>query len=84
MPLSNAFSNIQVKTDITSNNPSNPNFQYYFGGYIQGNTCYQLSQANIYLIERGNTKFLDLTQSYKLSNDLIIKNSENDANLLSN
>ena len=32
----------------------------------------QLSQENIFLREWGSTKFLDLTQSYRLSNDLII------------
>ena len=81
--ISNVFSSAYIKK-----NPEYPNLpndgEYYFIGSTGNNNCYKLSPDVIYLKENSRYEHRYQQQNFKLSNDLIIKNADNDANLLSN
>ena len=81
--ISNVFSTITIKR--TSEGPENPSNNFYCS--IQPiNRCYELLPNTITIRESrdyGQINF-DHHQNYKLSEDLVIENSEIDGNLLSN
>ena len=82
--LSNVFStlNVKLKTGETDDSTSN---NYYFKSAVV-NSCYELNPSTITIRELGTISYLDFNtySYYKLSDDLEIKNSENDATLKSN
>ena len=83
--ISNIFSNVYFTIFPEINVIPLSQFQYNMEGNIVSNTCYQFADSNIYNLKELNVgDFAELLESYRLSYDLTIKNSENDAKLLAN
>ena len=81
--ISNIFSTVNIK--LIGNSETNTNYRYYFKS-ANNNKCYQLSPEDLTIQEMSSISYLsfDSAPNYKLTDDLVIKNSGNDANLLSN
>ena len=82
--MSNVFSTVNVKLKDGESEPSSSNNFPFKSASI--NRCYELTQKDLNIREFYTLYFLDfnLYSGYKLTDDLVIKNSGNDANLKSN
>ena len=80
--LSNVFSTITIKAGPGTDNSQ---YQYYYKS-SNINKCYELTPDILLIRELPSITILNLdnTQNYKISDDLVVKNSENDGTLLSN
>ena len=83
---SNVFSTASIKLKDQNNIPTSQEFSYIFVGPDNINRCFELSPRDLTIRESGTISFatFDLSPPYKLSDDLIIKTSENDDTILSN
>ena len=82
--ISNIFSTLNIKLKTGSTESGSNNFHFKSSNNI--NRCYELYPEDLLIREMSVISHLnfDASPNYKLSDDLIIKNSGNDDNLLSN
>ena len=82
--ISNVFSTLNVKLKTGESEPAPSNTYNFKSANI--NRCYELTKKEISIREYASYNFLNYNSytGYKLTDDLVIKNSGNDANLKSN
>ena len=82
--LSNVFSTATIDLTDEERGSVTSRITYKFVSSNNINRCYELEPKNLEIQETPNINFLTFPSTYKLSEDLQIKNSENDETLLSN